>query len=181
MLDDFKRGIVIKMWTHYGDQFLGGELGNASRFLRFSPGENSVLLAMRTWLILYNPPNFTDLVCKLYSDRNGLPGALIATSVNSWKRDIPIDEDPDSPPVLNRGILSTHDYGAKEIFFDFNPKISLNSQLYYHFVLNCSGYSFTEDSHLAWRKAWPDPIYGNATFNGLLYSTYMFALVGAPL
>lgn len=154
------------MWTVYGDTFSTGDMTNADRSMRFSPIENNVLLTMRTWIILYNPPNFTNLVAKLYSDREGLPGALIATSVNSYNK---------------ADVLTTGPYGLKDIYFTFSPKISLSANLYYHFVLNCSGYTYAEESHIAWRKGWPDPIYGTATFNNLLTQPYMCPLIGAKL
>jgi hypothetical protein len=153
-------------WTHYADELSTADMTGKSRFLRFSPSENVVIVAMRTWIVLINPPSFTNLHCKLYGDRAGLPGGLIATSTNSFARN---------------DLLETHNYGAKEIYFEFSPKISLNQSLNYHFVLNADNYTFTENSHLAWRKAWPDPIYGEATFGNLLRSTYMFSLIGAPL
>lgn len=153
-------------WTFYADAFMGEELQNRNRYLRFSTPENIVMLAMRTWLVLFNPPAFTNLRCKLYGDRNGLPGGLIATSSNAWTRS---------------DLLTTANYGAKEVYFEFEPKISLQQNLFYHFVLSADNYTFSENSHLAWRKAWPDPIYGTATFENLLRSPYMFALVGAEL
>ena len=155
------------MFRQYGDEFLSGEMSNASRYLRFKPTEDEkVLKALRTWLILYNPPNFTNLTCKLYSDRDGLPGALIATSTTSYNKE---------------QLLLIEDYGTKGIPFTFDPVISLSPLVYYHFVLNCTGYTYDYNAHLSWRKAWPDPVYGNATFAGLLRSTYMAAIIGADL
>lgn len=154
------------MWTHYGDEFSTSDLTTKSRYLRFSPDRNIVMKAMRTWIILYNPPNFTDLTCKLYADVAGMPAGLIASSTTMWDK---------------ADLLTTQNYGAKEIYFDFSPTISLNETLYYHFVLSASNYTYADQSHLAWRKAWPDPIYGQATFNSLLRSHYMFSLVGADL
>lgn len=153
-------------WRHYADEFVNQELENRNRYLRFCPARNTVLIAMRTWLVLYNPPAFTNLRANLYSDRSELPGGLIATSTNSWSRD---------------DLLISSNYGAKEIYFEFSPKISLQENLCYHFVLSADNYTYSEDSHLAWRKAWPDPIYGTATFENLLRSTYMFSVVGADL
>jgi hypothetical protein len=153
-------------WTHYADEFSTADLTGTSKYIRFSPDRNVVLAAMRTWLVLYNPPAFTNLRCKLYGDRNGVPGGIIATSTNSF---------------IRSDLLETEVYGAKEIYFTFEPKISLNSTLYYHFVLSADNYTYSDSSHLAWRKAWPDPIYGEATIGNLLTSSYMFALIGADL
>lgn len=153
-------------WTQYGDPLTTAEASNKSRYLRFSPSQNTVLLAMRTWIILFNPSSFTNLRCKIYGDRDGMPAGLIGTSSNSWDRG---------------DLLETYDYGTKEIYFEFSPKISLQQNLYYHFVLNLDNYSANDDSHIAWRKGWPDPIYGTATFENLLRSPYIFALIGAPL
>jgi hypothetical protein len=153
-------------WSIYADQFLNSEMSNKQRYLRFKVDENSVIKAMRTWLIFYNPGSFTNLRCSIYADRDGIPGGLIATSSNSWQRS---------------DLLTSNNYAAIEVYFEFG-NISLNESVYHHFVLSCDGYSFTEDSHISWRKAWPDPIYGGpVTFNQLLRSPYMFALIGAEL
>lgn len=155
------------MWTQYGSPLSTDEAQNRSRYLRFKPAENNlVLLAMRTWVILYNPPSFTNLRAKLYSDRNGLPSGLIATSSNAWTK---------------AEMLTTYNYGTKEIYFEFDPKITLHKNVYYHFVLNCDNYTYSDESHIAWRIGWPDPIYGTATSNNLLYSPYIFSLIGADL
>lgn len=153
-------------WTQWGDTFSTSDMTTKSRYLRFSPDRNIVLKAMRTWIILYNPPNFTDLTCKLYADNLGLPGGLIASSTTMWDK---------------TELLTTQNYGTKEIYFEFEPTISLNADIYYHFVLSSTGYTYAEESHVAWRKAWPDPVYGDATFNSLLRSHYMFSLIGADL
>jgi len=153
-------------WTQYGDALTTSEASNKSRYLRFSPTENTVLLAIRTWVILYNPPSFTNLRCKLYADRNGLPAGLISTSTTTWSK---------------TDLLTQYNYGTKEIYFEFSPTIALQENLYYHFVLNVDNYTYAEESHIAWRKGWPDPVYGTATFENLLTQTYIFALIGAPL
>jgi hypothetical protein len=156
------------MGTFYGDGFDTSEMTDTSKSIRGRPNQNLVLRAARTWLIFNNyTGSFTNLQMKIYSDRSTSPGALIATSTNSW----------------TRAEITTLNSGVKEIYFEFDD-ISLRSNGFYHFVLNCSSYTATSTDHVAWRKGWPDPVYRTGwsqTFENLGVAPYFLTIIGAPL
>jgi hypothetical protein len=156
------------MSIFYGECFETASMTDTSMSVRFTPGDETVLRALRTWLIFNNyTGSFTSMVGKLYSDRSGSPGALIATSSNSF----------------SKAQIITENSGVKEIYFLFDD-ISLSSNLYYHLVINCSGYTATANSHIAWRKAWPDPVYRagwSQTFENLGIAPYFLTVIGAEL
>ena len=60
---------------------------------------------------------------------------------------------------------------------------SLNCGKPYHLVLNADSYSYTGTNQLAWRNAWPDPVYKTnftATGNNYLSSPlFVSAVIGA--
>jgi len=155
--------------TYYGDPFETAELtSNQNKYIRFKPNSNIVLKALRTWLIFNDyTGTLTALVGKLYSDRGGLPGALIASSTNSF----------------NKADIITLASGIKEIYFNFN-NLPLHSSSYYHLVLSASAYTYSDASHIAWRKAWPDPVYRtgvNTNFEGLGNAPYTLSIIGDDL
>lgn len=156
------------MSLFYGECFETASMSDTSMSVRFTPGDEVVLRALRTWLIFNDySGSFTNMVGKLYSDRSGSPGALIATSTNSF----------------NRADIITQNSGVKEIYFLFDD-ISLRSNLYYHLVINCSNYTATANDHIAWRKAWPDPVYRDGwtqTFESLGVAPYFLTAIGAKL
>lgn len=154
------------MWSIWADPFLTSEMSDKSKFITFGTDENCVLRAAKTWLVFNDVGTFSDLTMKLYASRNGAPAGLIATSLSSWDKS---------------DLLSTYDSGAKEIYFEF-PYIPLQKNTTYHLVLNCTGYTYSDSNHMAWRKGWPDPVYGKPIgFNRLLDCQYIFSIVSAPL
>lgn len=156
------------MSIFYGERFETADMSGTTMSVRFTPGDNVILRALRTWLIFNDcSSNFTAMVGKLYSDRSGSPGALITTSTNSF----------------NRSDIITQNSGVKEIYFLYDD-VSLRSNLYYHLVINCSNYTGSSSDHIAWRKAWPDPVYRNGwsqTFESLGVAPYFLTAVGAKL
>ena len=153
---------------YYGDPFSTADMTGTTKSIRMRPNDNVILKAMRTWLIFNDyTSNITALTCKIYSDSSSAPGALIATSTNSFSKS---------------EIIATNT-GFKEIYFLFN-NLSLHSGTFYHFVLNCSGYTYADANHIAWRKAWPDPVYRTGLDNdyeSLGTAPYCLTLIGAPL
>jgi hypothetical protein len=135
---------------------------------KFSLSGDRLLLVARVWLIFYNNPTLSSLALKVYSDRNGSPGKLLATSASRKK-----------------AALITEANGAREVYFEFNAPsgIMLSSGTSYHLVLAAEGYAGDEVSHIAWRKAWSDPVYGpyTATFENLAVSPYALTLVAAEV
>jgi len=133
-------------WKVFGREFLSGELANTNKFQSMKMKRNLILRAVRTWVILNNDPTFTNLNMKIYSNEvisgANTPVKLLHTSTN-----VQAKED----------ILSLNS-GCKEIWFEFDD-IPLHSETIYNFVLNGTGYVFSSNSHIAWRCAWPDPVY----------------------
>jgi hypothetical protein len=154
--------------TYYGDPFDTAEMTDSTKSVRMRPNKNIVLRAVRTWLIWYdNTDSIANLVCKIYSDRSQSAGALIATSANSFAR----------------SDIITEANGVKELYFEFD-EIPMHSGTFYHFVINCSGYTGSESSHIAWRKAWPDPVYRTGWTQGLeslAVAPYMLTVIGDDL
>lgn len=128
-------------YSVFGQRFGSGELSSAAMFQPFKPVNDLVLRAMRTKIIVFNDPVFTDLNMKIYSDNGGSPGELIHTSTTS----------------RTKAQLHTQDNGVKETFFQFND-VPLKGGDTYHIVINGNGYSPTSNAYLAWMKAFPDPV-----------------------
>lgn len=101
-----------------------------------------ILEGCRIWMVVYNDPVFTDLSMKIYSDRDGLPKKLLHTSTSS----------------ITKSQMHTLPNGVKEIFFTFDRPIFTETDTY-HFVLTGTGYTGDDNSHLAWKKAFPDAVY----------------------
>lgn len=153
-------------WTVYGDQFSTAAMTDTSQPLRFKSTENVALKAIRTWLIFYNSSAFSDLTIKLYADRGSSPAGLIASSITLKQ---PAD-------------LFTLSYAAVETWFEFSD-VTLRKDTYYNLVVNCSGYTFSTSSLIAWMKAFPDPIYEDRTptFEELQIAPYLFSVVSDEL
>lgn len=115
-------------------------------FQTIKPVDDIILRAVRTWVVVYNAPTFTNLSMKIYSNNtesgSNAPGVLLHSSTTQW----------------NLADLTTEDNAVKEIYFEF-PDVSLNGVDEYNFVVSADTYVYLESSHLAWRKAWPDPVY----------------------
>lgn len=158
-------------WKVFGDPFLSADMTGKTMSIRFKPNKNIVFKAFKTWIIIKDPVGdlaFSNLCAKIYSDRSGSAGGLIATSQNTFDK---------------ADLLLTEDQGVLEPWFEFD-ELSLNSDTWYHVVLNCSGYTYATAKHIAWRKAWPDPIYRTnlpVTFEGLTASPYFFIGIGDDL
>lgn len=155
-------------WKVYANPFETGELSNTAKFQTVKFVEDKILLAVRTWIVLYNNPTFTNLNMKIYSndDSSGAntPGMLLATSTNTQ-----IKSD-----------IITLENGAREIWFQFDY-FPVNGEDKYNFVVNGDGYTYSDESHIAWMLAWPDPVYSAAytpTFENLLVAPYQLYAVG---
>jgi hypothetical protein len=128
---------------------------------------NLVLKACRIWLVFYNDPALTSLSMKIYSDDNGSPKKLLHTSTNS----------PTKAQII------TLENGVKEIYFDFNYPV-FDADDSYHFVLTGSGYTGTDATHIAWRQAWPDPVYDTnwtPTWVNVNQAPYSIYFIGSDL
>lgn len=132
-------------WTVWGQRFDTADFPGTTYFQKFKVQSDLYALAVRTWVIAYNNPTFTSISGLIYSDRNGSPGKLLFTSSNQ----------------ITKAEMITQANGVKEIYFEFAPNegIPLRAGDYFHLVLSVSGYTGDASSHLAWRKAYPDPVY----------------------
>lgn len=90
----------------------------------------------------YNNPAFGELRAKIYSDRAGAPGKLLATSLNARAK-----ADVHSLPNF-----------LKWATFSFE-EVQLQAGEWYHIVLEPSTYTGVDASFLAWRYSYPDPQY----------------------
>lgn len=135
-------------WTVWGDDWESGQLSNTEKFQTMKFNKNTVLRAIRTWVIVINDPVFTDLNMKIYSNEivsgDNTPVKLLHTSTDS----------------RTKAEVHTLEHGVKEIYFTFND-VPLQSETFYNFVINGTGYVPTGSSYLAWMKAFPDPVYSN--------------------
>lgn len=129
-------------WTVWGTELISTDLTSTAIYQPITFNDDIILRAVRTWVIVYNDPVFTDLSLKIYSNDAGLPKKLLATSTN----------------VITKAEMITETNGVKEIYFEFNYP-SFNGADTYHFVLNGTGYAPAGGSHLAWMKAFPDAVY----------------------
>lgn len=105
--------------------------------------KNVSVVACRTWFIVFNNPIFTGIKLAIYSTRNGSPRKLLMTSTNEIKKEEMI--------ALENGV--------KEIYFKFDDFQAQKNESY-AIVPIINGYAPNGDiSHLAWKKAYPDPVY----------------------
>lgn len=132
-----------------------GEAEDASKYVTVVPSDNMILRAVRTWVVFVDDPAYTSLVMKIYANNavDDTPSYVQYTSTDVRTK---AEIDPDS-----------NGNGFREIYFTFDD-ISLRAGDKYHFVLNAVDYVPSGDnSRLAWRKGFPDPVYSD----GGTYST----------
>ncbi len=132
-------------WTVWAHDWESGELANTTLFQPFRMNTDTIVKAVRTWIVVYGDPTFTDLNAKIYSDevRSGdhTPVKLLHTSDSRTKAQIHTDL-----------------YGVRETWFEFTNTAALQGDTWYNLVINGTGYSPTSNSYLAWRHAYPDPV-----------------------
>jgi len=154
-------------WKVRAARFLTTELnGTTLVSQKFRFNKNVVLRGVRSQFVFYNDPAFTTLGFRLYSDRNGEPGKLLYSSATKTKAEI-----------------ITLENGVKEPFFSFDLP-TFKSTTWLHLVPIATGYTGTGTTFIAWRKAWPDPIYRTGltiTYTNAPTSPYMIHFIGAEL
>lgn len=132
-----------KVW---GRVYNSGELATTAVYQPVKPNNNLILKGLRTWLVFYDNPVVDNFIMKIYSDRTDTvahaPGVLLHTSTNTFAKS-------DIITLAN---------GYKEIYFDFD-NVNLNESTWYNFVINAETYTPAGDAHVAWRLAFPDPVY----------------------
>jgi len=158
-------------WTVYGDDLTSGDLTGVTKFQPVTFGQDLVLRAVRTWVIVYNDPVFTSLNMKIYSNDNSsgshTPKKLLATSTN----------------VQLKASVHTEANAVKELWFEFDYPV-FNGADIYNIVINGVGYSPTPTSHLAWMKGFPNPVYSTGYTPSMItlpYAPYELYFIGAEL
>lgn len=154
-------------WEVWGDVLETSDLTSTNKFQPVTFGGDDIIRAIRVWIIVYNNPTFTDLCLKIYSNQNNTPKKLLATSTN----------------VITKAQLCTLDNGIKEVWFEFDFPV-FNKSDKFHLVLNGTGYTGLESSHLSIMKAFPDPVYSSGyvpAIETMLYAPYQYYFIGAEL
>lgn len=132
-------------WRMIGRQFNTADVaGVPSVTQRFRHPLKSVLMrGAQLGVILCNDPDFATLTARIYADRGGSPGKLIASSSNSWSK---------------AQVLVAQNNGIKFCGFTF-PFVNLMAGEWYHLALIPTAYTGDYDSHVGWRISYPDPQY----------------------
>lgn len=132
-------------WKVYGESLEPGDLSGTRIKSTAVFEDNTIVKAVRTCVILFGNPTYSNLQMKCFdnNDLDDTPSNLKATSINSFQ---PGD------------LLETQAYGMKFIYFEFTP-FGVRAGDKYHFTLSADGYLPTDNSFMAWRNIWPDPIY----------------------
>lgn len=157
------------MWRVYGEELKTADVNGVSLRVTapFIARKNYVLRASRVFFVAVGDPAFTAISFKIYSDRGGTPGAVLAVSTNS---------------TLKADIM-TEDHGIYSFYQEWDD-VNLRIDETYHLVPFVSGYTYSDTSLLLWKLVWPSPIYRTNVdndFNDLTNSPYEFSLVGSRL
>jgi hypothetical protein len=151
----------------YGRPYTTAEAQATTVAQKFTPDENCLLKALRVTVIQYGDPSYTSVQARVYGDRAGLPGVLIATSSNSQTK-----------ANIANGVANSY----SSIYFEFSTDISLVASEVYHLVLYVNGPTFTSDSYIAWVQDVYDPVYLTPQTTIQLYKTpYTCSFITSPL
>jgi len=129
--------------TWWGSVIETGELSATATKQAFILKRHATLRAVRLWIIAYNSPIFANLTMKIYSNnaQTSAPGIVIKSSTTSYQ--------PANIYTLNNAI--------REIYFQFDDAV-LEADDTYWAVLQATSYTFSDASHLAVLKSFPNPI-----------------------
>lgn len=155
-------------WTVYGQPFSTASMTDTSIYQKFSPQSNLILRATRAWVIQVNDPSYTSINMKLYTNNAGSPRTLLATSTNSQTKS---------------AMFGTSNSGVKEVYFTFSDLVLKEDEIY-HAVINGSGYTGSDSSHLSWRQMLWEPVYRtnyDADYSAGLLSPLGLTIIGAKL
>lgn len=156
-------------WTVYADPFLDADMSMPNKFQPFKATRNTLVLAIRTTIVLVGNPSLEGLRMEVYNNNllTNAPSTLKAVSTNTFD---------------TSDLLTTQAHGLSEIYFEFIP-FGVRKTDTYHIVLQADSYTYTTNSHFAWRNVWPDPVYKTnftVTGNNFLSSPYMInAVIGS--
>jgi hypothetical protein len=130
-------------WRVFGERFDTADFSGTPRvFQPVTFHRELELKAIRTWLIYYNSPTFTNLSLRIYSDIGGSLGQLIATANTVW----------------TGTQISSLANACKEVYFEFTNAPSFKAEDDYNISLWATGYTGDDTAHLAWVRSVPDPV-----------------------
>jgi hypothetical protein len=131
----------VKVW---GDRLETGALTGVATSMKFQLSKLQLLVAVRSYIAVFNQPTLTGLRLRIYSDRGGSPGALMFTSENQY----------------DLADMTTHAFRLKEFVFEFNTPhgVWLPSNEAHHLVWTADTYVGDATSHIALMKDWPRPV-----------------------
>lgn len=162
------------MWRNVVKPIATADVASIGVYQRFRhPTKNMVVHGVHIGMALYNDPAFTDIRMKIYADRNGSPGKLLATSTTVYTK---------------AEVLLVEDHALKFAGFLFEPALTLRANQWYHLVLEPSGYTGNDSTFLAWRHSYPDCQYTmvdvdqdapHAAKHHLDFSLYGYTLEGS--
>jgi hypothetical protein len=132
--------MTLRVW---GEAYQTADATGTGKSLLFIYEKDCLLKAVKPSIIIYGDPAFTAISAAIHADNAGSPGALLATSSNTQ----------------TKAAITTLANAFKQVWFDFLPTVALEAYAPYHVVLNLSGgYTYSESSHVAWAKDFPQPI-----------------------
>lgn len=135
-------------WTVYADDFELADFTSPNKATLFIPNKNIFLVGVRTTLVIYQDPVFTGISASIYSVENNAPSFEIAASTDA----------------RTKAEMHTEANGVKSTYFSFNS-VALQKDTTYAFVIQGTGYLPTDNSYIAWKLAFPDPIYPDPGFS----------------
>lgn len=100
---------------------------------------NQLLKEAVVGLMFYNTPSFGRVQLEVWSDENGSPGRLLATS------------DSFSQAECNTAV-----FAYRIMCFTFRP-VPIKRNSYYHLTVRPTAYTGDGSAHIAWRQAFPNP------------------------
>jgi hypothetical protein len=157
------------MWKVWADSFSTSEITLYQKQQTVIFNSNVILRYAKTWVVVSDAPDFTNLKMRIYAvNENSERGAILHTSSNTFQLS---------------DILTAEDHGCKELYFEF-PDISLSGVQPYYFALGADTASFTDESLLAWKKGFPDPVHAEnvtTTFVSAARNPYDLYFIGAKL
>lgn len=132
---------------------------------RIQVGEaNRILAGLVAGVFHYGNPAFTAITMEVWTDKNGSPGRLLATSTTSYTK----------AQLLTLGGPNNSGYSILGFAF---PRIPLKAGMFYHAVVRLSGYTGNNGSHVGWRQSYPDPQYRTGvTIQGKEAANFPFEL-----
>lgn len=136
----------------YGERLETSDLSSGLRvYQKVIFGSNIALRALRTSFVVFNDPAFTALSMNVYSMTGNTPKKLLYQSTNTFAK----------------ADVITEDHGLREIYFEFDYPVFKGTDSY-AFVPRGTGYTGSVSSHLAWTRAWPDPVYRTNVSSGVI-------------